>query len=89
MYQTGVLASSNCNVQKQAERACAGFLHQLQLWHEMQYVFKASHPDYTTVMMRQLAMRYDAGEELSSITNDLAMPSESAAQVLYCMHRGN
>ena len=33
-------------------------------------------------MMRQLAMRYDAGEELSSITHDLAVPSEAAAQVL-------
>lgn len=57
-----------------------GFMHQLQLWHEMQYEFKASHPGYTMVMMRQLAMRYDAGEELSSITTDLAIPSESAAQ---------
>ena len=38
--------------------------------------------------MRQLAMRYDAGEELSSITNDLAVPSESAAQVhQHSMHR--
>lgn len=57
-----------------------GFLHQLQLWHEMGYVFNPAHPGYTIVMMRQLAMRYDAGEDLSSITTDLAAPSESAAQ---------
>lgn len=59
----------------------AGFLQQLQMWHEMQHAFKPNHPGYNTVMMRQLAMRYDAGEELASITNDLAVPSESAAQV--------
>ena len=64
----------------------AGFLHQLQLWHEMQYAFKPNHPGYTTVMMQQLAMRYDAGEELSSITNDLAVPSEAAAQVHLTVH---
>ena len=48
----------------------------------MGYAFNPAHPGYTAVMMRQLAMRYNAGEELSSITTDLAAPSESAAQVL-------
>lgn len=56
------------------------------MWHEMQYAFKPNHPGYTTVMMRQLAMRYDAGEELASIANDLAVPSESAAQVTLPLH---
>lgn len=55
----------------------------------MRYVFKPDHPGYTTVMMRQLAMRYDAGEELSSITYDLAVPSEAAAQVLLALRTKN
>lgn len=59
----------------------AGFLQQLQLWQEMGYVFKPDHPGYNLVTMRQLAMRYDAGEELASITANLAVPSESTTQV--------
>ena len=50
----------------------------------MGYSFKPNHPGYITVMMRQLAMRYDAGEEVASIASDLAVPSESAVQVSYC-----
>jgi len=59
----------------------AGFLQQLQLWQEMGYVFKPDHPGYNLITMRQLAMRYDAGEELASITTNLAIPSESTTQV--------
>ncbi len=47
----------------------------------MGYAFKADHPGYNLVTMRQLAMRYDAGEELASITTNLAVPSESTTQV--------
>ncbi len=47
----------------------------------MGYVFKPDHPGYNLVTMRQLAMRYDAGEELASITANLAVPSESTTQV--------
>ena len=48
----------------------------------MGYVFKPDHPGYNMVNMRQLAMRYDAGEELASITTDLAEnPSEATTQV--------
>lgn len=47
----------------------------------MGYAFKPDHPGYNLVTMRQLAMRYDAGEELASITTDLAVPSESTTQV--------
>ncbi|DBA89125.1 hypothetical protein WJX77_003176 [Trebouxia sp. C0004] len=57
-----------------------GFLQQLQLWQEMGYVFKPDHPGYNLVTMRQLAMRYDAGEEIASITANLAVPSESTPQ---------
>jgi len=59
----------------------AGFLQQLLLWQEMGYVFRPDHPGYNLVTMRQLAMRYDAGEELASITANLAVPSESTTQV--------
>lgn len=47
----------------------------------MGYAFKPDHPGYNLVTMRQLAMRYDAGEELASITTNLAVPSESTNQV--------
>lgn len=47
----------------------------------MGYVFKPDHPGYNLVTMRQLAMRYDAGEELASITANLAVPLESTTQV--------
>ena len=66
---------------KANQLVCTGFLQQLQLWQEMGYVFKPDHPGYNLVTMRQLAMRYDAGEELASITTNLAVPSESTNQV--------
>ena len=89
LVKQGVLVTLSNNKPSQRQCPCAGFLQQLQLWHEMRYVFKPDHPGYTTVMMRQLAMRYDAGEELSSITHDLAVPSEAAAQVLLALRTKN
>ena len=66
---------------RQTFTCCAGFLQQLQLWQDMGYTFKPNHPGYNMVTMRQLAMRYDAGENLASITTDLAEPSETVSQV--------
>ena len=87
LYRPGVLLIfSNHNPSPGRAHVHAGFLQQLRLWHEMRYVFKPDHPGYTTVMMRQQAMRYHAGEELSSITTDLAVPSEAAAQVFPALH---
>ena len=47
----------------------------------MGYSFKPDQPGYNLVTMRQLAMRYGAGEGLASITTDLAVPSEATSQV--------
>ena len=49
----------------------------------MGYTFTPAHPGYNMVTMRQLAMRYNAGENLASIATDLASPTEAVSQVSY------
>ena len=59
----------------------AAFLQQLQLWHEMGYVFDAKHPGYSTLNMQQLVEQHFAGQQIEP--NNLPAPSQHE-QVLSC-----